>query len=163
MNSYHYVTFVFQNFKYMPVQIRKASVADMTDIYNLVHELAVFEKEPNALTTSVAEYEQAFTEKLIDSFVADLDGKIIGIALYYMTFSTWKGKCLYLEDFYVQPSYRKDGIGQLLFDAFLNEAKTLGAVQTKWQVLDWNEVGLNFYKKNNATIEKGWWNGKIVF
>lgn len=80
----------------------------------MVYELAVFEKEPNAMTTSVAEYEQAFSEKLIDSFVAELDGKIIGIALYYMTFSTWKGKCLYLEDFYVQPTFRKDGVGQCL-------------------------------------------------
>ncbi|MBK8624684.1 MAG: GNAT family N-acetyltransferase [Saprospiraceae bacterium] len=146
----------------MQITIRKAQLGDLRDIYNLVYELAVFEKEPNAMTTSVAEYEQAFSEKLIDSFVAELDGKIIGIALYYMTFSTWKGKCLYLEDFYVQPTFRKDGVGQCLFDAFLAEAKALGAAQTKWQVLDWNEIGLNFYKKNNATIEKNWWNGKIV-
>jgi GNAT superfamily N-acetyltransferase len=146
----------------MNIQIRKANVADMADIYNLVYELAVFEKEPTAMTISVDEYIQAFNEKLIDAFVAVDNQKIIGIALYYMTFSTWKGKCLYLEDFYVQPAFRKDGIGQLLFDAYLTEAKLLGARQTKWQVLDWNEVGLNFYKKNNATIEKNWWNGKIV-
>lgn len=146
----------------MNIQIRKANVSDMADIYNLVYELAVFEKEPTAMTISVDEYIQAFNEKLIDAFVAVDNQKIIGIALYYMTFSTWKGKCLYLEDFYVQPAFRKDGIGQLLFDAYLTEAKLLGARQTKWQVLDWNEVGLNFYKKNNATIEKNWWNGKIV-
>lgn len=143
--------------------IRKAIFGDMQDIYNLVYELAVFEKEPDALTTTVKDYERAFIEKLIDAFVAEEDGKIVGIALFYMTFSTWKGKCLYLEDFYVQPTYRKKGAGQLLFDAFLAEARALGASQTKWQVLDWNEVGLNFYKKNNAIIEKNWWNGKIVF
>lgn len=146
----------------MDIKVRKASLADMRDIYNLVYELAVFEKEPHALTINIKEYEEAFSEHLIDAFVATDDQKVIGIALFYMTFSTWKGKCLYLEDFYVQPDYRKFGVGQLLFDAYLAEAKALGAKQTKWQVLDWNEVGLNFYKKNNATIEKNWWIGKIV-
>ena len=66
-----------------------------------------------------------------------------------------------LEDFYVQPGFRKFGIGQKLFDAYIMEAKNLGANMTKWQVLDWNNIGLEFYKKNNATIEKDWWNGKI--
>ena len=92
-----------------------------------------------------------------------MSGNIVGITVFYMTFSTWRGKCLYLEDFYVQPSYRKYGIGQKLFDAYLDEAKKRGALQTKWQVLDWNEPALNFYKKNNAVIEKEWWNGKIFF
>ena len=143
--------------------IKKAEKEDIAAIYGLVYELAVFEKEPEALTVTIQEYEAAFEQSLIDAFVAVYDDQIIGIALYYMTFSTWKGKCLYLEDFYVQPSYRKDGLGQKLFDAYLAEAKRLGATMTKWQVLDWNEIGLNFYAKNNAIIEKNWWNGKIFF
>ena len=143
--------------------IRKAKKGDIADIYGLVHELAVFEKEPDALTVSVEEYEIAFEESLIDAFVAVRDDILIGLALYYMTFSTWKGKCLYLEDFYVKPSHRKDGVGQKLFEAYLEEAQRLGAKMTKWQVLDWNEIGLNFYVKNNAIIERNWWNGKIFF
>ncbi|MFZ1751522.1 MAG: GNAT family N-acetyltransferase [Saprospiraceae bacterium] len=143
--------------------IRKATIEDMPAIYGLVHELAVFEKEPEALKIGVREYQEAFGDQLMDSIVAEVNQHIVGITVFYMTFSTWRGKCLYLEDFYVQPAYRKSGLGQLLFDAYLEEAKRLGATMTKWQVLDWNEIGTNFYLKNHATIEKNWWNGKIYF
>ena len=143
--------------------IRKATKQDIAAIYNMVYELAVFEKEPEALKIAIKDYEEAFSEKLFDSIVAELDGKIIGIAVFYMTFSTWRGKCLYLEDFYVKPEFRKLGVGQKLFDAYITEAKSKGAKQAKWQVLDWNEVGLNFYSRNNAEIEKNWWNGKLYF
>ena len=143
--------------------IRKANSRDLTAIYNMVYELAVFEKEPNALKIGIKEYEDAFNEKLIDSLVAESGGKIIGIAVYYMTFSTWRGKCLYLEDFYVIPEYRKLGIGQKLFDAYISEAKSRVEKQPKWQVLDLNDVGLNFYIRNNALIEKNWWTGKLYF
>jgi GNAT superfamily N-acetyltransferase len=95
--------------------------------------------------------------------VAELHGEMIGITVFYMTFSTWRGKCLYLEDFFVKPEYRKLGVGQKLFDAYIGEAKSKGARQAKWQVLDWNDVGLNFYSRNNAIIEKNWWNGKLYF
>lgn len=145
------------------ITIRKAESNDIPAIYGLVHELAVYEKAPEALKIGIGDYLEAFKEGLIDSFVAEMSGNIIGITVFYMTFSTWRGKCLYLEDFYVQPFYRKYGIGQKLFDAYLDEAKKRGAQQTKWQVLDWNEPALNFYKKNNAMIEKEWWNGKIFF
>ncbi len=147
----------------MNIQIRKARIDDVPSLYNLVYELAVFEKEPEALTTSLESYEDAFSENLIDAIVAEDQGEIVGMVLYYMTFSTWKGKSLYLEDFYVKEAYRQFGIGQSLFDAYLEEAKARGAQMTKWQVLDWNEVGINFYKKNNAVIETNWWNGKIYF
>lgn len=147
----------------MNFNIRKATLRDIPFIYGLVHELAVYEKEPDALTIGIKEYTEAFDEGLIDSIVAENEGKIIGITVFYMTFSTWKGKCLYLEDFYIQPEYRRYGLGQKLFDAYLDEAKSRGAKQTKWQVLDWNETALNFYRKNNATIETDWWNGKIYF
>jgi GNAT superfamily N-acetyltransferase len=147
----------------MNIEIRKASMDDVPSLYNLVYELAVFEKEPDALTTNLESYQEAFGEKLIDAIVAVDGDVIVGMVLFYMTFSTWKGKSLYLEDFYVKEAYRKFGIGQSLFDAYLEEAKARGAQMTKWQVLDWNEVGINFYKKNNAVIESNWWNGKIYF
>jgi GNAT superfamily N-acetyltransferase len=145
------------------ITIRKAEIKDMHAIYQLVYDLAVFEKEPESMQTNAKAFEEAFEEKLIDIIAAEVEGEIIGIALFYMTFSTWRGKCLYLEDFYVKPDFRKYGIGQQLFDSFISTAKSRGAKQVKWQVLDWNETGLNFYKKNNATIEKNWWNGKILF
>jgi len=143
--------------------IRKATQQDIAAIYNMVYELAVFEKEPEALKIGIKDYEVAFSEKLIDSIVAELNGEMIGITVFYMTFSTWRGKCLYLEDFFVKPEYRKLGVGQKLFDAYIAEAKSKGARQAKWQVLDWNDVGLNFYSRNNAIIEKNWWNGKLYF
>jgi len=143
--------------------IRKATQQDIAAIYNMVYELAVFEKEPEALKIGIKDYEVAFSEKLIDSIVAELNGEMIGITVFYMTFSTWRGKCLYLEDFFVKPEYRKLGIGQKLFDAYIAEAKSKGARQAKWQVLDWNDVALNFYSRNNAIIEKNWWNGKLYF
>lgn len=143
--------------------IRKATQQDIAAIYNMVYELAVFEKEPEALKIGIKDYEVAFSEKLLDSIVAELNGEMIGITVFYMTFSTWRGKCLYLEDFFVKPEYRKLGIGQKLFDAYIAEAKSKGARQAKWQVLDWNDVALNFYSRNNAIIEKNWWNGKLYF
>ncbi len=143
--------------------LRKAEEQDMVAIYNLVYELAVFEQEPQSVKVEVSDYLHAYREQLFDSFVAVVDDMIVGIALYYMTFSTWKGKCLYLEDFYVKPAFRKMGIGQKLFDAFIQEAKSLEAKQVKWQVLDWNTHALDFYTRNHAVIEKNWWNGKIYF
>ena len=142
--------------------IRKAELQDISSICNLVHELAVYEKEPEALKIGIKEYQEAFIEGLIDSIVAEYEGKVVGITVFYMTFSTWRGKCLYLEDFYVQPEYRKYGIGQKLFEAYLSEAKSRGAKLTRWQVLDWNEIALNFYHKNHAIIEKNWWNGRMM-
>jgi GNAT superfamily N-acetyltransferase len=84
------------------------------------------------------------------------------MALYYMAYSTWRGKMLYLDDLVVSEAYRRHGIGQLLFDAVLEEGLRRGCRLVKWQVLDWNEPALRFYRKNNAEIETEWWNGKIV-
>ncbi len=145
----------------MDVSIRKAARTDLPAVYGLVCQLAEYEKEPQAVTVGVEQYEEAYGQNLIDVIVAELGGEIVGIALFYLTFSTWKGKCLYLEDFYVKPTLRQYGIGRKLFDAYLNEARRLGARQAKWQVLDWNQPALNFYEKYDATIEKNWWNGKI--
>jgi len=143
------------------IRIRKAELSDMPVILNLVRELAEYEKEPDAVTADIIQYKDAFEQQLIEGLIAELDGLAVGMAVYYMTFSTWKGKSLYLEDFYVKPSYRKLGIGQKLFNAFLEEARKKEVRQVKWQVLDWNELALDFYRKNNAVIETNWWNGKL--
>lgn len=145
----------------MQISIRKATPADIPAIHSLVRELAIYEKAEDAFVATLAEYEQDFVEKVYDALVAEAEGKVVGMALYYMAYSTWKGRMLYLEDFVVFEQYRRYGIGQLLFDAFLEVAKHENCRLVKWQVLDWNEPALRFYEKNEAIIEKEWWNGKI--
>ncbi|MDG1295789.1 MAG: GNAT family N-acetyltransferase [Saprospiraceae bacterium] len=143
------------------IKIRKIKASEMRKAYELVRELAIYEKAEESLTIGLEEYNKQFEEQLFDILVAEHNSSIIGMALYYPTFSTWKGKMMYLEDFVVQEAFRKSGVGQLLFDAFLEEAKTQDCKLVKWQVLDWNEPAINFYKKNNATIEDEWLSCKI--
>lgn len=145
----------------MEIRIRKGLTEDIAAIYELVYELAVYEKEPEAVTASLEDYKKDYTSGCFETLVAESEGDIVGMALYYPTYSTWKGKMLYLEDFVVKERYRRGNIGQLLFDAFLEEARKKEARLVKWQVLDWNEPAIRFYKKNNALLEKDWWNGKI--
>ena len=143
--------------------IRLAERADLESIRELVVELAIYEKEPNAVSASLEDYQVAYDSGLIKSFIAESDGSIVGMALFYDSYSTWKGKMLYLEDFVVKASHRRSGIGQQLFDATVNYARQTQCKLIKWQVLDWNQLALDFYKKQGATIEKEWWNGKIIF
>ena len=145
----------------MDISIRKATQSDLPAIYNLVKELAVYENAPEELTASIEDYQRDFEEGVFESQVAVQEDCIIGMIVYYMTYSTWKGKMLYLEDFIITEKYRQKGIGYLLFEAFLAEAKYKGARLTKWQVLDWNTPAIKFYEKHGATIEKDWWNGKV--
>ena len=145
------------------MKIRIAKRSDVEAIYHLVVQLAIFEKEPDAVTSTLEDYLTSFDNGLIEALVATEDSQVIGMALYYMTFSTWKGKMLYLEDFYVKEKYRSLGTGQQLFDAFINVAKAKGCSMVKWQVLDWNKAAIKFYKRNGATIEDHWYNGKVIF
>lgn len=141
--------------------IRAAAKADLPAIHRLVMELAEYEKEPEAVVTTVDEYAVDFENRLFEGHVAEKNGFVVGMTVFYMAYSTWRGKMLYLEDFVVAQSARGQGVGQLLFDAFLEEARQRGCRVTKWQVLDWNEPALRFYARNNAVIEKNWWNGKV--
>ena len=143
--------------------IRQAKITDFEAIIDLVKELAEYENEPNAVTSKLEDYVHAFNQNDIYVLVAEEEDEIIGMALYYKAFSTWKGPMMYLEDFVVKSNSRRKGIGQQLFDAFLQDSKDRGAIMVKWQVLDWNELAINFYQKNGATIEKEWLNGKIIF
>lgn len=136
---------------------------DLESIRGLVVELAIFEKEPNAVSATMEDYISAFKTGLISIIVAEIENEIVGMTLFYDTFSTWKGKMLYLEDFVVKEAYRSQGIGDLLFDATLVEAKNRGCALMKWQVLDWNEGAIKFYLRKGSTIEQEWWNGKIIF
>ena len=145
----------------MSVLIRKATTADLPAIHDLVRELAIYERAEDAFTATLADYAADFEAGIYEALVAEVQGEIRGMALYYMAYSTWKGRMLYLEDFVVRHTQRRSGLGQLLFEAFVAEAKKKGCRLIKWQVLDWNEPALAFYQKNDAIIEKEWWNGKI--
>lgn len=143
--------------------IRAADVNDMPAIHALVHELAVFERAPEAHTATIEDYVRDFNERIFESHIAvDTDtNAIVGMIFYYMSYSTWKGRMLYLEDFVVTESYRQYGVGQMLFDTYLKVAQEKECRLVKWQVLDWNEPAIKFYQKNKAIIETEWYNGKI--
>jgi GNAT superfamily N-acetyltransferase len=147
----------------MNFKIRKGNKSDLPAIVGLVKELAEYENSPDSVTADVLHYEKCFDEDIYDLLVVEVDDKVVGMAIYYKAFSTWKGKMMYLEDFYVQHTMRNLGLGQALFTAFIEEAKKEDCKLAKWQVLDWNEGAVNFYLRNNAIIEKEWWNGKILF
>ncbi len=142
--------------------IRKGERKDLSPIRDLVIELAVYEKEPHAVTAGITDYLDAFDIDLVQTLIAEVQDKVVGMALYYLSFSTWKGKMMYLEDLYVREDYRYLGIGQLLFDKVKDEATNQSCKILKWQVLNWNTPAINFYEKNKAIFDKDWWNVKIM-
>jgi GNAT superfamily N-acetyltransferase len=148
------------------IQIRPATIDDMPAIHALVRELAVYEKEPEAHTATIEEYKRDFEAGIFEAQMAlDMDNtegsQIVGMIFYYMAYSTWRGRMLYLEDFVVTEKYRQFGVGQKLFETFLDIARQKDCYLTKWQVLDWNTPAVKFYEKNQSVIEKEWWNAKI--
>ena len=164
----------------MSILIRKAVKEDCPAMMELIHELAVYEKEPDAVTVSFDHFvESGFGENPVwQAFVAEIPsasisatpspvgegrGEVVGFALYYIRYSTWKGQRLYLEDFLVSDKMRGKGIGKLLFDTLIEECKTKKYSGLVWQVLDWNEPAINFYKKYpEVSIDGGWLNCSIT-
>lgn len=144
------------------MNIRKATLADIPTVHDLVRELAIYEASEAAFTATLEDYTRDFEAGRFEVLVAETptDG-VIGMAFFYETYSTWKGPMLWLEDFVVKEAHRRSGAGQLLFDAYVAEARQRGSRLVKWQVLDWNEPALNFYRRQQAIIETNWWNGKI--
>ncbi|MBT8191632.1 MAG: GNAT family N-acetyltransferase [Saprospiraceae bacterium] len=147
----------------MKAQIRFAKRTDLPAIIGLVIDLAIFEQEPDAVTANLDDYNIAFDKGLIHAFVAEIDNEIVGMALYYNTFSTWKGNMLHLEDFIVKETYRNHGIGSLLFNRVIEEAKSRKCHVLKWQVLHWNEDAIRFYKRKQSVLDKRWWEMKLYF
>ena len=139
--------------------IRKAAATDSNEILELIKELAVFEKQPDAVILSEAELiKSAFSENpWVYIFVAKIDTKVVGMALYYYGFSTWKGRSLHLEDLIVNENYRKLGIGKALMNQVLQIAKTEKVERMSWEVLDWNEPAIKFYESLGAVFYKDWW------
>ena len=149
----------------MEIKIRKALREDCKRILDLVKELAAYEKAPNEVTVSLEHFEQSgFGSRPIWwAFVAEVDGKVEGFALYYIRFSTWKGQRMYLEDLYVTEAMRGKGLGKLLFDKLINEGKRRKLNGMMWQVLEWNEPAINFYKKYDAAFDPEWINCGMFF
>jgi len=144
--------------------IRLAKRGDEDAIMDLIRGLALYEKAPEQVVNTAEDLgKHLFEEKICEALVAETENGIIGFALYYTNYSTWKGKCLYLEDFYVLPEYRGSGIGSVLFDEVVEIAKNRGVKRMDWQVLEWNEPALNFYRKKDAVLDPEWINGRIFF
>ncbi|MBR9998594.1 MAG: GNAT family N-acetyltransferase [Cyclobacteriaceae bacterium] len=143
--------------------IRKGVETDLKDVYDLVKELAIYEKALDEVETSVdSMLEDGFGKNPVFGFhVAATDGKIVGLSLYYYRYSTWKGKLLYLEDLVVLEKYRGRGIGRKLMDATIQEAKLQHCNGIQWQVLDWNQPAIGFYEKYEPLFDPAWINCRL--
>jgi GNAT superfamily N-acetyltransferase len=143
------------------MNIRKAVKGDCPAMLELVRELALYEKAPDEVTVDPQHFEESgFGQNPVWwALVAETDAKqVVGFALYYIRYSTWKGQVLYLEDLLVTESMRGQGIGHQLVDQLVIEAKEKGFRRIVWQVLDWNEPAINFYRKYNAKFDPEWVN-----
>lgn len=144
--------------------VRKGVKQDVTQVLALIKELAEYERAPDEVTITIEELEEdGFGDNPIYGlFVAEKDDEIIGIALYYEKFSTWKGRCIFLEDIIVTDRLRGKGIGKELFKRVIEISKQRNAARMEWQVLDWNEPAINFYKQFNAKLDGQWLNGQFT-
>ncbi|HVM88227.1 MAG TPA: GNAT family N-acetyltransferase [Puia sp.] len=147
----------------MEIKIRRAKKEDCPRLLELIKELALYEKAPQEVTVTLNHFEESgFGEKPVWwALVAEADGKIEGFALYYIRYSTWKGQRMYLEDLIVTEKMRGKGLGKLLFDKLIEEAKETKLNGIVWQVLGWNEPAINFYKKYHASFDAEWVNCAI--
>jgi len=136
--------------------IRKGTEQDFPQILALIKELALFEKAPQEVTNSVERTQK--DKDLFHLFVAEENGGIVAMALYFFAYFTWKGKSLYLDDLYVKNEYRGSGIGSKLLKKIFEVAKEEEVDRLRWQVLDWNQPAIDLYDKIGATLDKEWIN-----
>lgn len=145
--------------------IRKGEKRDLPATLELIRELAVYEREPDAVKTTVESMEaDGFgLNPVFDLFVCEVNDEIVGIAITYIRYSTWNGQCMYLEDLVVTEKHRGKGYGALLFERVMKETVDKGYAQMQWQVLDWNTPAIDFYKKKyGATMDGEWFNGILT-
>lgn len=140
------------------MNIREAIKEDMPQVLELIKELAIYEKEPNAVEVTVADLmREGFGEQpLFTCFVAETEDEIVGVALVYYRFSTWKGRTLHLEDLIVKKAKRGNGIGEALYKKVMHFAYNRGLKRVAWDVLDWNTGAIRFYERSGANIMKEW-------
>ena len=144
--------------KLLKMNIRKGRKEDMPAVLSLIQELAAFEKEPEAVALTAADLERdGFQDNpLFFVFVAELDNEIVGMALYYYRYSTWKGKTIHLEDLIVKEKMRGLGLGYQLYSAVINQGKKDQVRRIEWAVLDWNKPAIDFYVKSGARVLEDW-------
>lgn len=149
----------------MQITIRKGTPEDVPQVFQLVQELALFERAPEQVTnTPEIMLKDGFgPEPIFGLFVAEVEGRIVGISLYYFRYSTWKGKRLYLEDLIVTESMRGHGLGKMLLDTTVQEAHNTNCTGMMWQVLDWNEPAIKFYQSYGARLDGEWINCHLDF
>ncbi len=147
------------------ISIRQGKKEDLPAVLSLIKELAEYEEAPLEVEVTVEEMEiNGFGDNpVFRFFVAESDAGIVAMALYYTKYSTWKGPCIFLEDLIVTQTQRRKGIGTLLFEKMIQLSKELKAPRLEWQVLEWNESAINFYKKYNSGLDSEWLNGKLVY
>ncbi|MBL0130532.1 MAG: GNAT family N-acetyltransferase [Chitinophagaceae bacterium] len=147
----------------MEILIRRAEREDCPRLLELITELAIYEKAPDDVTVTLEHFtESGFGSSPVWwSFVAEVNGVIQGFALYYIRYSTWKGQAMYLEDIIVTEAMRGNKIGKMLFDRLIEEARKKKFNRIIWQVLEWNEPAINFYKKYNAEFDNEWLNCSV--
>jgi GNAT superfamily N-acetyltransferase len=143
------------------MNIRKGTEADFEAVLEMIKELALFEKAPEAVINSVESMREE--KKYFDFFVAEMEGEIVGMALYFFAYYTWVGKSLYLDDLYVKPAFRGQNIGKALLEKVIEVAKDEQCKRMRWQVLDWNTPAIEFYKKMNASLSQDWINCDLHF
>lgn len=138
--------------------IRKATEADLPTVLELIRELAHFEKEPDAVAITVDTLlENGFgAQPLFQIRVATLQNEIMGMALFYFRFSTWKGKTIHLEDLIVRESARGTGVGSKLYAEVMKTAQAENVKRVEWVVLDWNQKAIDFYNKSGAKVLEDW-------
>lgn len=142
----------------MKATIRKAEADDMAQVLRLIKELAIYEKEPDAVEVTVDDLIAYGTGSNTDftCFVAEREGEILGIALVYYRFSTWKGRTVHLEDLIVREQYRGEGLGMALYTEVIKYTYELGLKRVEWVVLDWNTSAVDFYEASGANVMKEW-------
>jgi GNAT superfamily N-acetyltransferase len=140
------------------MNIRKGRIEDMSAVLGLIKDLAAFEKEPNAVVVTVADLERDGFGKspLFHTFIAEDNEGIVGMALYYYRYSTWKGKTIHLEDLIVKEEKRGSGLGFKLYSEVITQGKCDGVRRIEWNVLDWNTTAIEFYEKSGARVYKDW-------
>lgn len=145
------------------MNIRKGNSEDMKSVLELIHELAIFENEPDAVVITIDDLvRDGFGEKpLFHVFVAEIENnqrqkEIVGIALYYYRYSTWKGKTIHLEDLIVKEKMRGTGLGSALYAEIMQQGKRDNVRRVEWNVLDWNTPAVKFYENSGAKILNGW-------
>ena len=143
--------------------VRPGAATDLDAVYALVEELADYEKAADEVDTSPDIFRADLSAGWFELLIAEEDDtrRVLGIMLYYRSYSTWKGRMTYLEDFVVAKDARRRGVGRALWTALVDAAKANGSTSVKWQVLDWNEDAKAFYREVGAEIETGWENGRL--